>query len=696
MRASSDSWRQRRISFCPQKDGHRAKAAIGVNMHRKPIALILVAAVISAALFLLCYSMDNKYTWGGPRAADGALVLSERDLRENPFVYLTTGWELYRGRLLAPADFENAPPSPDEIVFIGQYGGMEGGAGSGRPHGSATWRLNISLPPETTSYTLELPEIYSAYRLYINGELIRGMGVPDRDGYRAETGNSKAAMLTSGHIEIIVAAADYSHYYSGMVYPPAFGHTDAVEGMLNSRFGIRAAAIALSLGVGLLYLGVWFLLGKRRGEAEILPLYYAALCLCFSIYICYPAVKTIWAVGSWWYALESPAYPIILLLVMLIQNRISDAPRFPASLMTAFGIFACVWSLAVPFVLSGSLFLMMAHSAVLTVYTWAAALYLLVTSVFGAHRNAVHSRVMLAGAVVFGTACVTDRLLPLFEPIRFGWFSEISGGFYVILIGIVLAMEIAGQFRLRMQLEGRVESVTRMMEVQKAYHPELLEKEEELRAARHDFRHHMSAVLELANKGELEKLISYARSFDEGIGFGKQKAFCSHYMIDMLLRMYDGLARRQNTDFSVEAALPDSLPFEDTDICVLMSNLLENALEASLSVPEPDRRISVRLVCKLNRFAVSIENAFDGALKTSGDRFLSAKQKGREGIGIQSVRSVCGRYGGSADFSVQTNQPDRSGQAAHTFRAEILLPLDVYSDQTPKSFETTSISSNRL
>ena len=638
------------------------------KLHKlRSAVLILATAACSAALFLLCWHTDNKYTMSGPRAAGGVLFLSEQDLWDNRFIYLTAGWEIYRGMLLEPEDFAYSPPEPDEIVFIGQYGGLEGRSGSdNHPHGSATYRLNISLPNETESYMLELPEIYSAYRLYVDGELITGMGVPDMDGYRAETGNSKAVFRTSGRLEIVIAVSDYSHYYSGMVYPPAFGHTEAVEGMLNFRLGLRSAVVAVSVGVGLLYLGVWLLLGKRRGDTETLPLHYAALCFCFGVFICYPVVKTLWAVGEWWYVLESPAYPAILLLVALVQNRISRIPELAARLMTAFGIFVCVWSLAVPLVLRGSLFLMMSHSNVLTAYTWIAALYLLVTSVYGAYRKAVHSRAMLIGAVVFGTACVMDRLLPIFEPIRFGWFSEISGGVYVVLIGVVMASEVAGQFRMRLQLEGRMENVTRMMEVQKAYHSEILEKEEELRAARHDFRHHMSVIRELADKGDLDKIVAYAQVYDERIGIGVQNAYCGHYIIDMLLRMYEGFALRQNTVFSVEAAVQDTLPFEDLDICVLMSNLLENALEASLAMPMPERKISVRLFCKMNRLAICVENSFDRIIEMRGDRFLSAKQRGREGIGIQSVRSVCARYSGSAEFFVPS---------VRIFRAEVVLPL---------------------
>jgi len=588
-------------------------------------------------------------------------------LRERPVVYLTTGWEIYRDKLLVPEDFASDLFLPDEYVFIGQYGGFESKAGSGRgPHGSATYRLHVTLPLGTRSYTLELPEIYSAYRLYINGELMAGLGEPDKENYRAETGNAKLTLRTSGAMEIVVAVSDYSHYYSGMVYPPAFGYAGPVEKVLNTRFAVRAVAVALSLGVGLLYCGIWLLLRKDKERKDALPLHYAALCLCFALYICYPVVKTLWTFGSGWYAFENIAYPAMLLFVALIQNRVFGISDFTARMMTALGIFVCVWSFAVPLVLRSSLNLMMAHSFIMTVYTWIAAAYMLVSSVYGARKNAENARPLLVGAVVFGAALLMDRIFPLFEPIRFGWFSEISGACYVMMIGAIMANDVAGQFRLRLQLEGRVESVTRMMEVQKTYYPAILEKEEELREARHDFRHHMAVIRELADIGDLDKLKAYADSFDRRIGFAAGQAYCKHYVTDMLLRMYAGLAARQDTAFMVEAFLPETLPFDDVNICVILSNLLENALEASIRIPERDRRITVRLRCGMNRLGISVDNSFDGNLEPRGALFLSRKRSGREGVGIQSVRAVCARYGGSAMFGARENT---------LFHAEVLLPL---------------------
>jgi hypothetical protein len=586
-------------------------------------------------------------------------------------------WEIYRDRLLSPEDFQKAAVVPDEYVFIGQYGGFEGRSSDRSPHGSATYRLNIVLPNEYQNYMLELPEIYSAYKLYINGRLAAEMGDPERESYPAETGNAKFMLNCAGQLEIILAVADYSHFYSGLVYPPAFGKSDAVETLLNTRLVIRSAAVALAAAVGLFYLCIWLLLKKEKSRPpaqKILRLLYAALCLCFALYVCYPVFKTLHTSGISWYTLEKLSFNAMLLFTVLIQSRITGFPERLTKIFTAAGIFICALAFIVPQVMGDSLDLMMAYSFLLTAYSWITALFLLVSAAYGVYNNSVYSRILFAGSVVFAVSLVMHRGLPLFEPILFGWFSEISSAIFVLFIGVAMAEEVAKQFRLRLQLEGRIESITRIMKVQKTYYPVILDKEEELRAARHDFRHHMATIRELIDGAQHSKLSEYMEAFDEKYTATSSKSYCKHYVADMLIRMYAGLAGKQNTEFYVQAALPEMIPVSDADLCVIISNLLENALEASAKIPDEERRIRFRVRCTPNHLAISVENIFDGAVDTQGSRLLSSKQSGREGIGLASVRSVCGIYNGSADFYVQ----------GKVFHSKVLLPLTGDERREPK------------
>ena len=68
-------------------------------------------------------------------------------------------------------------------LSIGEFGGLELDDRDGNPYGSGTYRLRIMLSPEEHTYGLYLPEIFSAYNLYIDGILIEQVGNPDPEHY---------------------------------------------------------------------------------------------------------------------------------------------------------------------------------------------------------------------------------------------------------------------------------------------------------------------------------------------------------------------------------------------------------------------------------------------------------------------------------------------------------------------------------
>jgi len=659
--------RGRILGLRAEKSGETA-----LNKSKKLVslsALLLSVLLISSVLFFICYQYDNKYTAKGPQALAGVLMLDSEKLEQWPVIYLVRDWEIYRGRLLEPEDFVNAPIFPDELVFIGQYGGFEGHIDSGArrsPHGSATYRLTIALPPEKRSYTLELPEIYSAYKLYINGELMTQMGEISPDNYRPQTGNGAVTVQAAGRMEILIAATDYSHFYSGMVYPPAFGEPSAVAKLLNTRLALRVLADAVAICVGLLSLYVWLLLRKEKDKSPngSLPLYYAALCACFVLCTCYPIVKTLARSGMGWYPVENFAYCAMLLFVILIQRRLTDSDDRWFIPFGAFAVFVCCWSLSVPYLMGDSLNLMTAYSRLIGLYACISALYLTVSAALAVYRGAVYSEIMLAGVTVFDAALIMDRLLPMFEPMRFGWFTELAGGLLVLTAGLVMAADVAGQYRLRQAVENRAETVYRMLEVQRTYYLAIQEKEQEVRAARHDLRHQITVIRQLVSDGDAEKLKKYINAFEDRSVKPIQENYCKHYIANMLLRMYAGLAQQQETALHVRAYLPETISVDDIDLCVILSNLLENALEASVRIPPKQRSVSVNIGLELDRLGILIKNRFNGYLRVKNDRFLSAKQTGREGIGLASVRAICKNYGGSADFYA-----DESG----VFHSEIIL-----------------------
>lgn len=145
-----------------------------------------------------------------------------------------------------------------------------------------------------------------------------------------------------------------------------------------------------------------------------------------------------------------------------------------------------------------------------------------------------------------------------------------------------------------------------------------------------------------------------------------QMSYCGNYVVDIILRMYSGLYEKQNIEFYSEINIPNKILVKDSDICVVLSNILENALEASLKISEKDRKVFIRIVHHVGKLGILVENSFDGTVLFNKGNLFSSKEKYRQGIGILSVESTVAKYGGSTDFYADKNKK---------FYSEILIPI---------------------
>ena len=100
----------------------------------------------------------------------------------------------------------------------------------------------------------------------------------------------------------------------------------------------------------------------------------------------------------------------------------------------------------------------------------------------------------------------------------------------------------------------------------------------------------------------------------------------------------------------MELDLPSPLPVSEMDFCLVLSNLLENALEASLKTTPAKRNVHAQAYLHSgNVILLTVENAFDGEIKEKNGVLQSSKRRGA-GVGTQSVRHIAERNGGYCRF----------------------------------------------
>ena len=624
---------------------------------------LLITLIISVLFFIFLYQRDNKYTHSALQPINGILSLTNEDLNNHPLRFLTHQWEYYPKVLLSPGDFKaGSPDTYKQYLMIGQYGGLETGNKNRSPHGSATYHLTLDLPSPQRTYAIELPEIYSAYKLYINDTLIAQVGDPSPENYKARIQNRVYTFSAKGQVSILLAVTDYSYFYSGLIYPPAFGEPLYVNTLRGIRLFIRGFAFFLS--VSLFFLSIY--LGSKEKKKRILL--FCGITLCLIGYTGYTFLHTFFETSVQpWYSIERFCFFAMCLFIVMLINDLCQVNNTIKKVSTYIGFIFCTLTLCLGiFMPLFNLTVLESCALLFSIFKWLTALYILVTVAFALHNRTFQNETLLCGIVFYGISLLADRLLPLYEPIYTGWFPEWGGGVLIFLLSCILWKDVIDAYQLQIIFKEECHQMERQIDMQKRHYIQLMEKIEETKKVRHDLRHNMRIIGTLFHEQKWTELSNYLNQYEnQPILQSEPYTICHNFAADAVIRYYKEKAALAEINFNVSVCLPSKLSLSDTEICIILSNLLENAFEACLyntSLKDP----SIRLLadCADENLSLTIENSFSGVLQNKHGLFLSTKHNG-SGIGIASVQTIVKRHDGLYSFQKINN----------CFCVSILIPL---------------------
>ena len=234
--------------------------------------------------------------------------------------------------------------------------------------------------------------------------------------------------------------------------------------------------------------------------------------------------------------------------------------------------------------------------------------------------------------------------------------GRVLQGYIVLSIAMLVLLFVFNTIFLLMATSlnrnARLRQENQLLSLQQQRYENLKTAIEEARQARHDMRHHLNHISMLAEENDMEALKTYLAQTVSRIP-DLDMRFCENRAADSVLGYYCALAKREGIPFSAQIDLPQTLPVDEIDMCLVLSNLLENALEASLRTVPARRWMKVNAYVHAERLLLmQVENACDGEIKETNGVFRSSKRKGN-GIGIQSVRHIAEKNGGASTFAYQ-------------------------------------------
>lgn len=174
------------------------------------------------------------------------------------------------------------------------------------------------------------------------------------------------------------------------------------------------------------------------------------------------------------------------------------------------------------------------------------------------------------------------------------------------------------------------------------------------RRMRHDFHHHAVAIQGLLAAGELKQAEEYLRQFTEALEEYTVGTLCENPVVDTVAGYYRALALGKKIDFSAHINLPRELTAQDSDLSVLLGNLLENAIAAADSAAGAQRYIVLNMLCSGKMLAITVDNGFGGTVNPSPGGYRSTKAN-HTGVGLLSIEALAKKYGGGVDFTHEEN-----------------------------------------
>ena len=186
-----------------------------------------------------------------------------------------------------------------------------------------------------------------------------------------------------------------------------------------------------------------------------------------------------------------------------------------------------------------------------------------------------------------------------------------------------------------------------------------------MRGWRHDYHNHLQSLKGYLSLNKVEQMKNYLNELETDLDSIDTLYHSGNLQLDSILNAKLAIAEKGQIRIHCDASIPPQLHVSDLDLCVILGNLLDNAIESCRKIKDPDERfIRVYIGILKKQLYISITNATSETVKQRTDHYFTTK-RGDHGHGLKRVDQVVKKYDG---YLNRQNEPG-------VFATEIVLPL---------------------
>jgi len=222
----------------------------------------------------------------------------------------------------------------------------------------------------------------------------------------------------------------------------------------------------------------------------------------------------------------------------------------------------------------------------------------------------------------------------------------------IIIAAYVLILRHFQQTREQLMLQNEQNILALQVAALQERSETLKESEEKTRIYRHDLHHHLQLINGYLADNKLAEIEKYIVDIEKNIEETVIIKYCDNNTVNLILSPYIHQAQSENIRVESQVDIPKNCKVGDMDLCIILSNALENAIKASIHIEDPgERRIEISCRSKRDKLFIQVSNHFSGEVKFIEDMPVSTEEN--HGFGTKSIAATVQKYSGLCSFTAE-------------------------------------------
>ncbi len=206
-------------------------------------------------------------------------------------------------------------------------------------------------------------------------------------------------------------------------------------------------------------------------------------------------------------------------------------------------------------------------------------------------------------------------------------------------------------------VKSELEQTKVLLEQREKQYVTIAENIDKIKYLRHEMRHHMVLIQGYVKDKNYDELERFIDKINESIDSASREVFCQDYASNLIITYYKSIMDNEGIRFECNANIPQDVIENNMTKCVILGNILENAIEACRRLDRgTDRFINLEVKSKGNSLIIKAENTFDGIVKEENGILLTRKNEANaQGLGLKHIQNSAKLLNGFSSYEYEGN-----------------------------------------